>query len=187
MNTGVKVKQIAVLLLAFGLFATSQAQTSHSTFDWDAIFNSNMAMMDQLLRPAPALPTIAATKPAAVNTTVGKPAPALPTVAPVSVKVVPKTPYDSTQGQLHAAKLENVRFEFDQARQDLIKEYQQKFDAEKHAFDAWSAAVCKANGWNPNEYQYSPKDDTWYHLISGPQAPAASAAPAIPAVVPPVP
>lgn len=145
------MKQFAILFLSIGLFAAvAPAQTAHAA--------NAPAAVKQTAKPA-ATPTVPAAQP-----------------AQSAVKVTPKTPYDSTQGQLHASKMENLHFEFEQAKTKMAQDFQNRFEAEKKAYDTWAEGVCKANGWNCKEYQYDPSDDTWYHVLPAP-APAPAAPP----------
>lgn len=99
-------------------------------------------------------------------------------------KVTPKAPYDSTLGQLYASRLENIHFEFEQARTKMAQDFQIRFDSDKKMYDMWTEGVCKANGWDCKEYQYNPGDDTWYHVL--PQTSLTPVTPATPATpVPP--
>jgi hypothetical protein len=133
------VNRLAILFLSFGLLAVAMpGQTVHSQ---------------------------AAPKSAAVKQAVKPAASAAQPLRSTAEKVTPKTPYDSTQGQLHAAKMENLHFEFEQTRQKVAQDFQQRFDAEKKAYDAWAEGICKTNGWNCKEYQYDPKEDIWYHIL----------------------
>lgn len=138
------MKQFAILFLLFGLLAVIAPSTVYSQ---------------------------AAPEPAAAKQTVKPVAPAAQPTQQTAEKVTPKAPYDSTQGQLHASKMENLHFEFEQAKQKMAEDFQNRFDAEKKAYDTWAESVCKANGWNCKEYQYDPNDDTWYHVLPAP-APA---------------
>ena len=86
-------------------------------------------------------------------------------------KVTPKTPYDSTVGQVHGNKMLRLTSDardFAQQAQLQLQQLKSKQAAEKKLFDDWAAEVCKDNGWDQSQYKYDIDTDTWYHVVPPP-------------------